>query len=378
MTRPLFFPPPFPVDEFRSRLAALRALMTERQVDILIVDQFEHMVYFGGYRSTPAMYQALLIPLDREPVAVIRELDVPVFSEMSWLTDFVAFADDSNPIEVVAETIKARGFGSSVVGVERDSHFLTVKRALELESLLQDAKIVDFSHVMWEMRQVKSSLELACLEVAAEICGRAAAAAFEAARPGINEREVFVAMTSEAWRNGADNAQLAVIASGPRSATLHASLGGHTLAVGDILHVEPVPHFRGYTSRMMRPKSIGGPTDEQIRTAETMIRIQDEQFRTMRPGAYAKDVDRIVREGILTAGLRDNYTNITGYTLGFTCPPRTSDFTRIFLPASNWQLELNQVFHMYTSAKGMAFSETVVVTPEGGKRLTKMERRLFF
>jgi Xaa-Pro dipeptidase len=32
---------------------------------------------------------------------------------------------------------------------------------------------------------------------------------------------------------------------------------------------------------------------------------------------------------------------------------------------------------MYTWAAGMAFSETVVVTPEGGKCMTKMERKLF-
>ncbi|MER9560416.1 Xaa-Pro peptidase family protein, partial [Mesorhizobium sp. M0323] len=375
--QPPLFPPRFPVDEFRSRLAALRTVMAERRVDLLIVDQREHMIYFSGYASTAAMYQAVLIPLDGEPVPVIRALDGPIFSEKSWLTDCVAFADNENPIKVVAETAKARGFGASVVGVERDSHFLTVNRALELESLLPSARMVDFSRVMWEMRLVKSPLELACLEVAAEICDRAAAAAFDAARAGINEREVFIAMTSEAWRSGADNAQLAAISSGP-STSFHASLGGRVLEDGDIVFVEPVPHFRGYTARMMRSKTIGAPTDEQVRTAETIIRIQDDQFRTMKPGANAKDVDRVVREGILAAGLRDSYTSITGYTLGLKCPPRTSDFTRVFLADSDWQLEENQVFHMYTSARGLPFSETVVVTPEGGRRLTKMERKLFY
>ncbi|MET4754624.1 Xaa-Pro peptidase family protein [Bradyrhizobium sp. RT11b] len=378
MTQHSLFPPPFPVDEYCSRLAALRIIMAERHIDLLIVDQFEHMVYFSGYRSTAATYQALLIPLDQPPVAVIRALDAPIFAEKSWFADHVAYADNENPIKVVTETIKARGFGSSVVGVERDSHFLTVNRALEIESLLPSARMVDFSRIMWEMRQVKSPLELACLQVAAEICGRAAAAAFAAAHPGINEREVFVAMTSEAWRSGADNALVAVLVSGPRSGTLHGEIGGRTLADGDILHVEPVPYFRGYTSRMMRPKSIGTPTDEQLRASETMIRIQDEQFRAMSPGANAKDVDRIVREGMLASGLRDSYTNITGYTLGLSCAPRYSDFTRVFLADSDWLLAENQVFHMYTSAHGMAFSETIVVTPEGGKRLTQMERRLSF
>ena len=153
---------------------------------------------------------------------------------------------------------------------------------------------------------------------------------------------------------------------------------GRVLEEGDIVFVEPVPHFRGYTSRLMRSKTIGAPTDEQVRTAETIIRIQEEQFRAMKPGANAKDVDRVVREGILAAGLRESYTNITDYTLGLKVAPRTSDFTRVFLPNSDWQLEQNQVFHMYTSAHGLPFSETIVVTPEGGKRLTQTERRLFF
>ncbi|WP_197434329.1 Xaa-Pro peptidase family protein [Agrobacterium vitis] len=373
----LTFPPAFSVDEFQARISALRAIMDRRRVDLLVIDQFEHMVYFGGHLPTAAMYQALLVPLSGEPVAVIRALDAPVFNETSWLSQCVAIGDSENPLQVVAETIVAGGHGASTIGIERDSHFMTINRALELETRLPNAKFVDFSGVMWEMRQVKSPLELACLQVAAEICDRATAAGFEAAAAGVNEREVTAAITAEALRTGADNTRLVLMASGPRSAALHGALGHRILADGDVLHVEMVPHFRGYTSRIMRPKSIGAPTDEQLRVAETMIAIQDRQFEAMKPGADAKDVDRILREGILSAGLRASYTNVTGYTLGLVFIPRTSDFTRVFLADSDWRLEENQVFHMYAWAGGMAFSETVVVTPEGGKCLTKMERRLF-
>jgi Xaa-Pro dipeptidase len=91
-------------------------------------------------------------------------------------------------------------------------------------------------------------------------------------------------------------------------------------------------------------------------------------------------VDRICREGVLKAGLRDTYDNYTGYTLGYygaLLPPRTSDFTRTFLPTADWVLEPGMVFHMYTGARGMAFSETVLVTDTGPERLTRLERRLF-
>jgi Xaa-Pro dipeptidase len=100
----------------------------------------------------------------------------------------------------------------------------------------------------------------------------------------------------------------------------------------------------------------------------------------MKPGAVARDVDRVCRARVLDAGLRESYDNFTGYTLGYygaTHPPRTSDFTRAFVPTAGWVLESGMVFHMYTGARGMAFSETVLVTESGAERLTRLERRLF-
>jgi Xaa-Pro dipeptidase len=76
---------------------------------------------------------------------------------------------------------------------------------------------------------------------------------------------------------------------------------------------------------------------------------------------------------VLGAGLRESYDNFTGYTLGYcgaTHPLRTSDFTRAFGP------EPGTVFHVYTGARGMAFSETVLVPDSGAERLTRLERRL--
>jgi Xaa-Pro dipeptidase len=142
------------------------------------------------------------------------------------------------------------------------------------------------------------------------------------------------------------------------------------------VHIEMVPHYRGYTARSMRPASVGQPSAHLLKTAEKLVAFQDEQFAAMKPGTLASEVDRILRDQVLAAGLRETYTNITGYTLGLVTTPRTSDFTRVFLPTSSWRLEDNMVFHMYCWAKGMAFSETVLVTPAGGERLTGLDHSI--
>lgn len=370
------FPPMITREEYAGRLAALRGHMAAARLDLLVIDQFEHMMYFGGHLPTAAMYQCLLLPLAGDPVMVIRALDAQVFHETSWLETCVAFGDGEDPIAVAAAEVARMGLASGRIGLEGDSHFMNLDRAAAFRAALPGAEFTSFSGVMWEMRQVKSPAELAYLQKGAEICDRATLAGFAAAEAGMNEREVTAAITAEALRAGADNTRLVLMASGPRSAALHGALGHRILNPGDLLHVEMVPHFRGYTSRIMRPKSIGAPDDDQLRIAETMVKIQDAQYAAMKPGAHAGEVDAILRQGILEAGLRAEYSNVTGYTLGLVYIPRTSDFTRVFLADSDWRLQENTVFHMYAWAGGMAFSDTVVVTPEGGKRMTQLPRIL--
>ena len=97
----------------------------------------------------------------------------------------------------------------------------------------------------------------------------------------------------------------------------------------------------------------------------------------MRPGALAAEVDAILRDGVLSAGLRDSYDNITGYTLGFYAagraaherlhphlPPRR----RLAAEARAWCSTCTP------PPPGASFSETVLVTERGPERLTKLPR----
>ena len=127
----------------------------------------------------------------------------------------------------------------------------------------------------------------------------------------------------------------------------------------------------------MRPALIGEDRRNLAPLAERLVALQDRQFAAMRPGALACEVDAVLREAVLAEGLRPAYDHVTGYTLGlYGRTPRTSDFSRVFLPNARWRLEQGMVFHMYVSAAGLGFSETVVVEAEGGRRLTATPRRL--
>jgi Xaa-Pro aminopeptidase len=371
----------FSREEYARRLETLRGHMRQRGIGVLLIDEIEHLFYIAGWHASGSRYHVCVVPLDDEPIMVLRRLDEPAFRERTWLREWVGFADTEDPIEALATTLAGKGWAGRRIGVETDSHFLPVQRYEALRAALPGATFVDFPGVLGEMRLGKSPQEITYLRQAAAIADEAMRQAIAAAGEGRSEREAAAAAAAVFIRLGADTGRTGPITSGPRSGSLHGSLGNRRLATGDILHMELIPSVHGYSARLMRPTVIGGPTPEQEQTARTLIRIQDEQLAAMKPGAVARDVDRICRSQVLAAGLREMYDNFTGYTLGYYggvyMAPRTSDFTRAFLPTADWVLEPGMVFHMYTAAGGMAFSETMLVTEQGAERLTRLERKLF-
>ncbi len=370
-------PRAFSDGEYRARLDAVQAKLSERGADFLLADSFEHLGYVTGFMPGGSMYQVAIIPAAGTPVMVLRGLDEPTFLEQSWVRDYTCFTDSEDPTEVLRREITRRGWEHQTFAVETDSHYLPVWRHESIKAALPHARFIDFSRVLWEMRIRKSAQEIAYLREAARIADAAMLAAIDAAGPGKGEREAAAALYATAIREGADNGRMALIASGRRSDSLHGALGHHVLEAGDILHVESIPAYRGYSARLMRSAIIGDPAPETVGAAERLIDLQERQFAAMRPGARAREVDRILREGAIAAGLRERYDNTTGYTIGFLGTPRTSDFTRCFLPSAEWVLEEGMVFHMYGAARGMAFSDTILVAADGCERLTSVERRLF-
>lgn len=370
---------PFTTEEYELRLQRVRQAMRERQIDVLLVDQTEFLAYLTGYSISENMYRACLVPLDGEVVLALRAVDLGPFAETSWLdaSQAVAFADWEDPVHVIAETVKARGWASKRIGIDEDSYNMPLRRFKKLKTALPDATFVDFSGVLEVLRSRKSLKEIEYLRRASQIADETIGDIVETSGEGTSARDVAATAHTSFIARGADTGRPGLFNLAEGDNFLHGVMTGKPLCKGDVLHMELLPMVCGYSARLMRP-AVVGRDDARSAVAQQLVDIQDHQFAQMKPGAYARDIDATVRSPILEAGLRQKYLNITGYTLGHypTSTPRTSDFTRIFLPNSDWVLEEGMVFHMYVSAAGVAFSETVLVTKTGVDLLTKSPRKL--
>jgi len=369
----------FPKSEYEGRLARVRAEMERRGIEILIVDETEALGWLTGFQVSLNRYRACLVPIDAAPVMLLRKLDVAAFLEQTWLEDYVGYADDRDEIGAIAEVLRARGWDRRPIGLDKASYALSVQRHEALGRALEGSRWLDFTSVIREIMLIKSPAEIAMLRKAAGIADQAMKDAIEAVGEGRTERDAAAAAAATFYRMGADNGRTGPITSGAEWGFLHGPIHDHPLQSGAIVHMELTPRLKGYSSRLMRPTVIGGPSDAQLAVADQLIEVQDRQIAAMLPGAPAATVDAICREGLIDAGLRADYDNTTGYTLGYYAEsgPRTSDFTRVFNRGVDWVLEPAMCFHMYCSARGLAFSETVVVSETGPERLTRIERRVF-
>ncbi|HKM63665.1 MAG TPA: Xaa-Pro peptidase family protein [Acidisphaera sp.] len=370
--------PHFAPAEFAARIDRLRAELRRARVAIGLFDEIEAMTWLTGYGNSLNRWRCVGVPVEGEPFFLIRALDAEPCRQRIGFTDVPTFRDWESPMPVLAATLQRRGLAGAAIGLDFGSYAMTARRFAELQSALPDATLVDLGRVVSELRLLKSPAELGLIRRAASVADEALRRAAAKCRAGGTQRVVARAAQAAFIDLGADPGLPGPISAGRGWDFLHAHMEETPLAEGDTVHIELVPRVGGYGARVMRCVTIGPPAPALAQAAETLSALQDRQIAAIHPGAVASDIDAILREGVLRAGLRTEFDNITGYTLGLYAPqtPRTSDFTRVFHPGASWRLEPTMVFHMYASAAGASFSETVLVTEHGPERLTQTPRTL--
>lgn len=373
-TRPPVGELDFELAEYQARIAAIQAEMARRGADLLLVDQIDHLAYLFGYLATAARYQAALIPVRGEPWLIVRELDLGTFLDQSWSREYETFADDEDSLQRITDAV-AR-FSPRRLAVEKDSNILTLERLQRIRAGNPGMEIVDFSGVIWQQRLIKSEAEIAYIRRAAAMADAIVAAGARTLQTSATDSDTLAEMYETAIRQGADNTRSAILGRMTGEDALVAAVRQAAWTEGERVFLEATPQYRGYSGRIVRPALVGKVPQAARDQAGHLVEIQDRQIAAMVPGASAGEVDAICRDAVLREGLKQTYTQITAYTLGYQAVPRVSDHTRILAPGQSWTFAPGMVFHVIVQTPSLAFSETVAVTDSGPQRLTGLPREI--
>ena len=206
-----------------------------------------------------------LFPLEGEPVIwhSVAHMNRPTslyLSVQDWVRDFRNKAG----MPGIAAELQGRGLERSKIGLVGFSSTIQTTPTLlhqdviSLEKLLPDARLIDASWMIEEMRMVKSEEEIDMLRKAGRIARKVVDAMVETARPGVPEAVVFAEMIKTQIANGGEPNIFNLFAAGPvehpKEELWHMLHGAEQplaptmrpLAVGDLICTEWHTKYGGY------------------------------------------------------------------------------------------------------------------------------------
>lgn len=308
---------------------------------------------------------------------ILPELERAKAANLPFDAEIIPFGDDPLTWNSVYKQALFEISGNSLrIGVEP-----TRLRFLELELLRQalpEAKIVDGSAALAELRMRKGSEELKAMQQAAIIAQNALLNTLETVKPGRSELEIAAELMVQLFREGSE-AELPfapIVSTGPNTANPHASPTDRVLQEGDMLLIDWGASFAGTFSDITRSFFCGDPNNEMKRIASLVEMANAAARLGGRAGMPAGEVDRLARGVITEAGYGDYFTHRTGHGLGMEAhePPYIYQGNPLIL-------ESGMVFTIepgvYLPGKyGVRIEDDVVVEDEGLRSLTDLPRKV--
>jgi Xaa-Pro aminopeptidase len=240
---------------------------------------------------------------------------------------YICTSEDEDYIQLVIKNLVNEGWvkPGMVVGLEFGSYRPNYIVFSELKQLFEDAGcvVVDGTHVIREVRSVKSPLELQYIETATKICDIGMKAIYEALEPGITELEIVAAYTSAQYAAGGESPAIVnMVRSGPsRSWCFHIPASRRKIMMVDPVGVDLAGVYNRYHSNQCRYFSVGSPPKEFIDLYKYNELIINLVKTTIKPNMLVSDLLKILKDFYKDEGILGKQYWIGGYELGIAFPP---------------------------------------------------------
>jgi len=375
---------PFTQDEYDQRVAAVRAGMAGRGLDLLVVTVPENVTYLTGYETIGyASFQTLAIPLAGDLLLIVREMERTVAETTSWVPSAETFSDTDDPVDVTWRVLSSRRLLGGRVGLEDQGWFLSPAVHARLLAALGD-HVEGGSGLVEAVRRVKSPAEVELIRSACRLTEAGMQAALETIAPGRTENQVAAAAYAAMVGGGSDFlVGDPIVTSGWRSGVGHFTFANRALEPGDAVLLEFGACRRRYFGPLMRSAVVGEPAPDLTRMGETVIAALEAAIAAIRPGVTSGAVDQACRGVIEAAGYEPYFRKRTGYSVGVAYAPDWGEGHIISLRRDDpTLLEPGMVFHIPPALRvprqyGLGMSETVLVTEDGCEVLTRFSRTIY-
>ena len=285
----------------------VRKLAGDTGLDAILTSSPENFAYLTGFvvptqpmirhRHAMALVTAsgdqALFGVDMEASTIGQRMpDLP-------LTVWREFHDD--PMAVLAEMLRGAGLAEAAIGLEMD--YLPAGDFARLEAQLPRARFTAAEAGLSRARQIKTAEEVALLERLSRIADRAIGDSLAGVKPGDSEMDIAAILTRRLYEQGAQDFNLMIVATGPRSQLPNVGPSDRVLTEGDICRVEIFAVADGYQAGVCRTASVGVPSQIAQEIWQVMVDCKYAILDRIRPGAscleiYRDFIARLERHGL--------------------------------------------------------------------------------
>jgi len=376
--------PPFAVEVYAERLAAVRQAIDARGLDAMIVTAPSNIYYLSAFH-TPAYdnFQFLLVPAGGEPLMfnILHESECLVAAR-SQVRKRVSYPGWMPHIERAAQMLTDEGLAKSRIGMEKSSFFFTVHDYEALQRALPELRWVDASGLVEAFRKVKSPQEIEYVRQAARVAEAGMRAGVDVSAPGVTDFAIAAEVHRALVAAGGDYMSYPPFVNvGWNSSLVHNTWNGTRVQPGDLVFIELSGVVKRYGAALMRSVAVGPLTDTLEQRNRIVHDVLARTIDAIKPGVTSGAVNAVAVAAFARHGY--NVLKRTGYSMGINFPPGWSEGDFLDISHGNpTVLEPGMVFHLpqpfrVPGEQTVSTSETVLVTADGCEPLTNFPRQLF-
>ena len=300
--------------EYEGRLKRLRARMREDNVDLFIIygDEFrrENLRYMTNY--WPIFERGiLLVSLDRDPILLVSPecehiarndsiwQDIRLIRDvgMAYVPEEVEFTNVqfTTMADVYQEITADRNIRVYIAGLDAMCKNLYDRI---VRSLGEQASVMNGDPVLYQMRRIKSPLEITALQKAWKICDTGYKAVLDADIVGLTEIQAAAIAEKAARDAGAEAIIFSLLTAGEeRTNIVVGRASEHRIQRGDMIMFALAVQYEGYIASDEWPFVAGAePTAAQLNLIRHLVKAEDIGVRAIKNGVPQGTVVKLIRE----------------------------------------------------------------------------------
>ena len=394
--------PRFSIAERDRRWKNVRAKMAERGIDVIVCPNntgnstdfqanSRYLSHVGGGGDADI---AVVFPLNGDVTAFTTSAAPRWPTTQDWTKDVREARRRYG--RVVVERLKELKVDNArigIVGYGEDAGTRTPEGTVgfrfwkQIRDTFPNAELVDATKLMSEIRFVKSDEEIAALQMSMDLIECGIAAELEVARPGVKDWEVWAAAQYAMMRGGSEMPVHCNWLSGQNPRRTLTRPTHRIMERGDMIINELEASWIGYRSQAVLPVfvQVVDPVHAEL------IKVQREMFDTLlphlKPGLTVRELSELTAatgkkaapSSGLAAGAVSSLT-LHGRGAGDDGPIITDHARDEAQLAVQLQDNMAFIFKPSTTTPDRShictWGDTVVVTPQGGRRLGKRPHEL--